>query len=236
MENDKVFRMAFLISFGAHCFILGAPGMSASLSKEKEVEQKEKEIAVTFDVERQALLPKIETIGEEKKVKLTEENTSPQQPEKTSQASVEQAQPKDAKEVNSEPVPIDRTPSSLVKETEEASREKNKEGFKTTQPSNESMLRYQDAIKQRIEAARRYPVWAKSQGIEGIVHVSFVVSRGGQAHGVQMTGSSGSKILDEEALSTINRATPFPPFPEDLHSASARIDVAVVFSLQDNKI
>lgn len=93
------------------------------------------------------------------------------------------------------------------------------------------MLRYQDMIKQRIEEARRYPLWAKKQGIEGIVHINFTVLSTGLSRDIKLVRSSGSSILDKEAVTTIIRAEAFPPIPKEINSSSVRIEVAIVFAL-----
>lgn len=212
MSLNRPVSTAMVISFFGHALLLGAPGITMPSKLEENV--KTEEVIVRFDMEKPELLPQIETIGEAKKAEKSEEEANSKQQENEPEEIAESVEPEQKVEVVE--VPAEDVPKSI----------------KTTQTDDESMLRYQDAIKQRIEAARRYPVWAKNQGIEGVVHVSFIVYRNGTIHGTQMTASSGSKILDEEAIATVNRAAPFPPCPENLHSIFVRIDVAVVFSLK----
>lgn len=204
MLNDKVIRTAFLISFVGHCLFLGVPGINVNSSKLNKPE----DIMVRIEIERPPLLPKIDIMGDEKKIK----------------------------EVIDEIKQIEREPKQKLKPEEivmeELSKELIEEKLEVIDPSKEAMLRYQDMVKQRIEEVRRYPSWAKRQGIEGIVYLSFSVLSNGLSQDVKIMRSSDSKILNEEAVATIKRANPFPPFPRKISSSSVRMEVSIVFTLQ----
>lgn len=66
-------------------------------------------------------------------------------------------------------------------------------------------------IRQRIEAAKRYPEAARREGIEGIVTVRFRLRADGGVERAEVVSSSGSRALDEASLETVHRAAPFPP-------------------------
>lgn len=87
-------------------------------------------------------------------------------------------------------------------------------------------------VKQRIEEVRRYPPWAKRQGIEGTVYISFVVLSNGASRDIKIICSSDSKILDKEAVATIERASPFPPIPEELNRSFVSMEVAIIFKMK----
>ncbi|MFH2137357.1 MAG: energy transducer TonB [Candidatus Omnitrophota bacterium] len=97
--------------------------------------------------------------------------------------------------------------------------------------AQEAMLRYQDMIKQKIESCRSYPSWAQRQGIEGTVGIQFLVMANGESKDVQIIQSSEAKMLDAEAIKTIQRSSPFRPIPETIQTDSIAIRVAIVFSL-----
>ncbi|MCD4779505.1 MAG: energy transducer TonB [Candidatus Omnitrophica bacterium] len=44
--------------------------------------------------------------------------------------------------------------------------------------------------------------------------------------------SSGFKILDKEAISTVKRAAPFRPIPRKFNRSSLTIEVTLVFQLK----
>ena len=168
---------------------------------------KPEDISVRIEIEKPLLLPKIDTMGEEKKLKEIIEEPKPPKPE-----------PKP--EIEAEEVVV-----------EEPIKEPVMEDIKVIDPKQEAMLRYQDMVKQRIEEVRRYPSWAKRQGIEGVVHVSFTVLSNGVGQNVKIVRSSGSRILDEEAEATIERATPFPSVPKEINDSSVQVEVSIVFAL-----
>lgn len=196
-------KAAFLISFTGHCLLLGAPGFNLRLPYQ---EKKPDEITINLEVERPALLPRIDTIGEERKFKKAEENPKQQESKQKPQAKETAVQ-------------------DILKERLE-------EKVRVINPEEEAMLRYQDMIKQKIEEVRRYPLWAKTQGIEGAVYLSFVVLSDGASQGIKIIRSSGSKILDEEAMFSIKRASPFPPIPKEIEVSFAKMEVLIVFTLK----
>jgi TonB family protein len=61
---------------------------------------------------------------------------------------------------------------------------------------------------------RRYPRLAVKGHTEGAVMLLFTVNRRGSVTTAQIVSSSGSPVLDEEALAMIKRAQPFPPLPD----------------------
>ncbi len=65
-------------------------------------------------------------------------------------------------------------------------------------------------IRRRIERAKKYPEIARRSGIAGRTLVSFRIDPDGRPQEITLKMSSGSEILDQEALATIRRAAPFP--------------------------
>ena len=118
-------------------------------------------------------------------------------------------------------------------EVEEAIEEiKNEEHIEVINPEEEAMLRYQDMLKQKIESCRRYPRWAKNQGFEGITQLVFMVLSNGSAQDIKVVQSAGYKILDREAVLTVERASPFPPIPSTFNLSFLKIEVEIVFRLK----
>ena len=71
-------------------------------------------------------------------------------------------------------------------------------------------------ISKKIERSKRYPLLARKSGIEGRSLVRFQIGDAGQAEGIGIKDSSGSLLLDGEAVETIRRAAPFPPYKDPL--------------------
>jgi TonB family protein len=65
-------------------------------------------------------------------------------------------------------------------------------------------------IMRRIEKAKRYPRVARKMGTEGQATVRFRIKTDGKVEGVELMESSGSEILDQASLETVQRAAPLP--------------------------
>lgn len=83
---------------------------------------------------------------------------------------------------------------------------------------------YRDRLLAYIERYRRYPPEAQRNAVEGVVILKFTIDRQGQVRAAWIGRSSGSPILDNEAMSAIRRAAPLPPIPADWPS---RLDVTL---------
>jgi periplasmic protein TonB len=83
-----------------------------------------------------------------------------------------------------------------------------------------TLKRMQAAWEQRmgkhLERYRRYPESARKLGLKGSPTVRFFLDREGQVTLAEVTESSGSPILDQEALATVRRASPWPVPPSDV--------------------
>jgi periplasmic protein TonB len=74
-----------------------------------------------------------------------------------------------------------------------------------------AIARWQQAIVAHLARFQRYPAQAK--GATGVVSLSFSIDRQGHVLNSQIIKSSGSSVLDAEALSLLTRAAPLPPPP-----------------------
>jgi protein TonB len=81
-------------------------------------------------------------------------------------------------------------------------------------------------ISQAIQRQLAYPAVARRLGWQGRVMVSFVVCLDGRIVDLQIVESSGYKVLDNSAITTIEQAAPFP-----LPPVRARLVVPVVYRL-----
>lgn len=254
MLNDKVTRTAFLISFIGHCLFLSAPGFNSRLPAEV---RKPKEITVSIEIEKPSLLPKIDIVGEEKRFKEVVEKQpefslrSQLQPKEIAIEEIPKEPIEEKIEVinPAQEVMLPRYQKSFVElSTENSVINPAQEAVQGTMscyqkpfvelstkdsvinPAQEVILRYQDMVKQRIEKVKRYPSWAKRQGIEGTVYLSFTILSNGTSQDIKIVRPSGFKILDDEAVTTIQRANPFPPIPKEIGTPSVQMEVSIVFT------
>ena len=82
-----------------------------------------------------------------------------------------------------------------------------------------------------IERFRRYPSQARKAGEEGVVRVHFVMNRSGEVLEAWIELSSGSALLDEEAVAAVRRAQPLPTPPTDWPSSFA-VSLPIGYALQ----
>jgi len=94
-----------------------------------------------------------------------------------------------------------------------------------------SLLRYQDSIKQKIQANKKYPRWALRAKHQGIVRIVFDVLPSGTVNDLDLVRSSGFEELDKEALEAVKRASPFATFPDFLNDGAIQIEVDIVFTI-----
>jgi len=90
-------------------------------------------------------------------------------------------------------------------------------GFRLT-PLNAPEVQYISyfaSIKRKIELVWQYPYDAMVNGIQGELMIDFVIARNGKLESAVLVRGSGYKILDEEALRSIRKASPFDPIPKE---------------------
>jgi TonB family C-terminal domain len=89
---------------------------------------------------------------------------------------------------------------------------------------------FQHQLLNHIENYRRYPMEARQNQQEGSVELLFAMDRNGFVLGVWVKKTSGSLVLDREAVATVLRAQPMPTIPDAL-PAPLNITLPMVFTL-----
>ncbi len=102
--------------------------------------------------------------------------------------------------------------------------------FEAERAANESFL-YRDGVKRAIQQARFYPPQARKEGLEGPAGVEFTILKDGSVENVALFSSSGSGVLDREAMDTISRAAPYPRFTALMKDDKITMQVFIVFKL-----
>ncbi len=91
---------------------------------------------------------------------------------------------------------------------------------------------YLAALAARIDRSKFYPRAARRLGEEGMAVVGFVIRRNGELTDIHIVESSGHQRLDEAALKTLRRVTPFRRIPEAIDRERWPITVPIAFSLR----
>jgi len=89
-------------------------------------------------------------------------------------------------------------------------------------------------IEAWIEARWEYPDLAKQYGLQGKVTVEFTVLQSGHIDLLSVVRSSGSSLLDDEAVRAIKAAAPFPPIPRSI--AATRLRIIAGFTYLNNRV
>ncbi len=95
-------------------------------------------------------------------------------------------------------------------------------------------ISYFNRIKQAIEQNWEYPELALRYGLQGRLSLEFAVDSNGQLEQLRITRSSGSQLLDDEALRAIKAAAPFPPIPTWIKGNPLSISVSMEYN--DNRL
>ena len=93
---------------------------------------------------------------------------------------------------------------------------------------------YFNSIKRAIEVVWQYPDLALRYGLQGRLLLEFSILGNGDIESAKIIRSSGSNLLDEEALRAVKAAAPFGPIPSWL--GKNRIDIVASFEYLDNRL
>ena len=87
-------------------------------------------------------------------------------------------------------------------------------------------------VLERLEKFKRYPRRAQLRQQQGVVYLRFKIGRRGEVLSHELARPSGIDLLDEEAMTLVDRAGPFPPPPPELGKDSIELVVPVRFILR----
>jgi protein TonB len=93
-----------------------------------------------------------------------------------------------------------------------------------------SVSSYRAKAYAHLSRFRSYPAEARRQGIRGTATVSFTLDANGRVLRASLARSSGSALLDKEAVAMVRRASPFPPIPAGI-GATTTIRAPVNFAI-----
>ena len=93
---------------------------------------------------------------------------------------------------------------------------------------------YFGSIKRAIEVVWQYPELALRYGLQGKLLMEFSIQGNGELARARIVRSSGSNLLDEEALRAVRSAAPFNPIPPWI--GKENIDILASFEYYDNRL
>jgi protein TonB len=92
-----------------------------------------------------------------------------------------------------------------------------------------SAATWQKALLAHLNRHKRYPEDAHVRRIQGAVSVAFSIDRTGNVLDARIVTSSGSSLLDEEALAVLRRASPLPAPPAAMPGTALDLTVPIHF-------
>jgi protein TonB len=95
-------------------------------------------------------------------------------------------------------------------------------------------ISYFAGIKRKIELVWGYP--AAAAGVEGDVIVDFIIGRNGRLESVTLIHGSGNRALDDEALGSIRKASPYDPIPSEYRIANLQIRAHFIYTVTQTRI
>lgn len=113
--------------------------------------------------------------------------------------------------------------TELAVEEQKAREEEGKTGGNTT-----ALSAYRGQLFSHISKKKMNP----RSRLAGTAIVRFTVGPGGELLSREITSSSGSKLLDDAAVASIDRAAPFPAMPKDAGDEPMVVSVPFKFSVR----
>ena len=95
-------------------------------------------------------------------------------------------------------------------------------------------ITYFSSIKRNIEFVWEYPEPALRYGLQGKLLLQFTILASGELESAQIIRSSGSNLLDHEALRAMKAAAPFRPIPPWIDKK--RLTITASFEYLDNRL
>jgi protein TonB len=92
-----------------------------------------------------------------------------------------------------------------------------------------------NATAAKLERLKRYPPAAERRGVKGAVVVRYWVDRSGQVLASAVSKSSGSPLLDDEALELVKRASPLPSPPDNIADEYLESLVTISFGMKSGR-
>jgi protein TonB len=79
---------------------------------------------------------------------------------------------------------------------------------------SDNAANYNGMVAAHLARHKQYPAAARSAGTEGVATVSFSLDGGGRVTSVRLARASGIAVIDQEVLTMVRRASPFPRPPD----------------------
>ncbi len=140
---------------------------------------------------------------------------------------VEERELEEVEEVKPEPEVVEQPQVAAIEQQSVAARLESS-GAEQTGGGTTDHTAYLGKLRNHLEKHKINP---RTQFV-GTAVVEFTVGANGEITSRRISKSSGSKALDEAAMASIERATPFPPIPTDLNRSQLVVSVPFKFTVR----
>lgn len=100
-----------------------------------------------------------------------------------------------------------------------------------TEAVEKARVSYRDMVATKLARAKRYPERAVRNQVTGRGVIRLKINASGSVVSVDVAESTQSEILDDELLRMVDRAAPFPSFPEAMRQTELSLLIPVSFRL-----
>lgn len=90
---------------------------------------------------------------------------------------------------------------------------------------------YYSKVRNMIERKKRYPSIAKKLRQEGIVHVTFTISKDGAISDIRLVKKCPHERLNRAAVRVLKEIGSFPPIPEEVGKQSISLSVSIRYKI-----
>jgi protein TonB len=92
---------------------------------------------------------------------------------------------------------------------------------------------WEGLLQAHLQKFQKYPRSAQRRNVEGTAWIRFRMDREGKVLSYSIDRTSEHEVLDEAALSMLDRAQPLPALPDDVPGSSIEITVPTNFNIPD---
>ncbi len=109
--------------------------------------------------------------------------------------------------------------SAAIDESFQAHAQRPRHKFISARTQAYAYASYMEAWRQKVERIGNlnYPEEAKRRKLSGALLLDVALNADGSIYRIELRRSSGNKVLDDAAIRIVRLASPFAPFPDDIH-------------------
>ncbi|MBS7705819.1 energy transducer TonB [Chelatococcus asaccharovorans] len=101
-----------------------------------------------------------------------------------------------------------------------------------TQAPSQAPATWKSLLSAHLKRHQRYPREALERNQRGTAYVAFTIDRAGRVLSARLARGSGSSMIDQEAVATLQRSSPVPAPPPEIRGATVSLSVPLVFNLR----